>query len=378
MKRLLGMAWLLLCSTSLHATPLYFVEAEVDTATPWVQAQVTLRLRFFHAAAVSDVKLAAPQARLADIQPLNDTRQSEAQRGGQRYRVHEQLFAILPFASGPIELTGASASGQLPGSARRTTWSAPPIALAVRPAPLHLDHWLPARSVRLSESWSADNPAIGQPLLRSVRIEATGVTAAQLPELHFDVAGASVLPHPPRLATRIDAGALVASREQDFEILPTRAGTLVVPPLQLVWWTVGMIEGKPQGTDEMALATLSGRSFSIPDPARRPIASAAETDSRLGIAAALAGLLLLLFLAQRARPLWRLWRACRRGDASALLEWSQRRVQNSPPGNLIVLAERVKYPPAAAILRALDATRYGNAPSPHPDRRLFFALLRLS
>ena len=372
MRRVLWL--LLLLATSLaRAAPTFFVEADVDTTTPWVQAQATLRLRFFQGADVRDIELAGPPARLADTLPLGATTVSEAVRDGRRYRVHERHFAILPFASGRLELAGAAASGRLPGSSRRSRWPAPAIALDVRPAPADKPDWLPARELWLTESWSAGAAAVpGQLMLRSVRIEATGVAAAQLPAVRFSVAGASVLARPPRIETRIEGGTLRASRAQDFEILPTRAGTLEIPPLRLAWWKVGA-----GGTAVAALAELSGRGIRVgTDVPDGPPASAPPGHARLAI---IAVLLVCLGLAWHARFACRAWLAWRRHDprqlTALLLDWGRRRWPAAPPASLPELAARIDHP-AAACLHALDRQRYGAGAPPENITALCRALLR--
>lgn len=377
MSSILHTALLWLFATALHAAPLSFVEANIDTTTPWVQSQATLRLRFFQATAVNDIKLAAPQSQLADIQPLGGATISEIERDGRHYRMHEQHFAILPFASGHLELTGAGASGRLPGSSRRTHWPTPVLVLTVRPAPPHISDWLPARTLRLSESWSVGTLAIGQTLLRTVRIEANGVSPTQLPGVALEIAGASVLAHPPRFATHVTDKALVAIREQDFEILPTRSGHLVIPGLPLAWWSVGSTDGATRGTGEMAVATLPGRSFEISGPAAPPAPASALLPHR-GFYAGLTLILVLLFLwlAPRIRAFWLLWRACRSGGIPALIDWGRQRFPAAPPGNLIALAERLPED-KARTLRALDSSNYGQA-QPRPSAiRVFAALARV-
>jgi hypothetical protein len=343
-------------TTGARAAPAFFVEAEVDSAAPWVQAQATLRLRFFQGADVRDIELAGPPARLADIRPLGAATVGEAVRDGRRYRVHERHFAILPFASGRLELAEAHASGRLPGSARRSHWSAPVIALEVRPAPAGITDWLPARALRLAESWSAaaNAPAVGQPLLRTVRIEATGVAATLLPEIRFDVPGASVLARPPRIETRVAGTTLHASREQDFEILPTRAGALEIPSLHLAWWKVG--------AGATAVAQLPGQIFEIPGTPTLATAATPRTPWLFPVM----GLALLLFAARftfRHRLLWKLWLANRKNDRAALkaclLDWGRQHWENDPPSSLIAIANRLSDAGTAQALRQLDAALYG-------------------
>ena len=163
-----------------------FVEAEVDRGTPWVQSQVTYTLRAWQGSDLRELVLAGPQARLAEVRVLGPATVREAERSGRRYRVHEQRFAVLPFASGEVELAGAHLAGKPPGTTRPLRIEAPAITLRVRPVPPEADaaRWLPADDVVLSETWSpaGGEAAVGKPLLRRIRIEARGVEATQIPE----------------------------------------------------------------------------------------------------------------------------------------------------------------------------------------------------
>lgn len=359
------------------ARPL-IVEAEVDRDAPWVQSQVTYTLRAWQGSDLRKLVLAGPQARLAEIRPLGPVAVREAERAGRRYRVHEQRFAVLPFASGSVELSGAHLAGKSPGSSRPLRIEAPTITLRVRPVPAAADaaRWLPADDVVLTETWS---PASGEatdstPLLRRIRIEARGVEATQIPELRPEIPGASVLALPPRLETRIEGTRVVGVREQDFQLIPLRSGPLAVPALELPWWKVG--------ADATAIARLPARTFTIgvaaPSTATAPPPRTGH-DAWPWVAGALA-LAVAAWLALRLRrhPLWALRCACRAGDGGsahrALLAWAARRWPHSPPGSLPEFAARLPAGELAMALAALDRQLYGPTGDGWPAQRLWRAV----
>jgi hypothetical protein len=348
-----------------NGEPLLFVEAEVAPAAPRVQAQAVYTLRFFQGADVRQVSLSGPQARLADIRPLGVASTHERVRAGRRYRVHEQRFAVLPHASGELELAGAAAEASRPGAGRQR-WPAPSLRLTVRPLPAGAAAatWLPAESLRVEEEWSAPaGPGGGQ--LRTLRIEAVGVDARQLPEIGFAVPGATVVAEPPHLETRVAGDRLLARREQRYRLTPTGSAPVQVPPLSLPWWETG--------SDQGAVATLPGRSLA--GAAAAPNAAKAPNTAWPAVLAALAGVAVLVRALRRHR-LWQVRSAKHPADlARALLAWAAHRWPQQPPTSLPELAGRLRHPDNAAAVFALDRRIYG--PGRGSDRMIGWrALLR--
>ena len=303
------------------AAPDLLAEAEFDAPQVHVQAQAVYRLRFLHAVDVRNVQIVGPSARLANLHMIGKDRVYEAQRGHKRYRVHERRYAAFPFASGTLALSGAYVTGRIPASTP-AGWQAvrlemPQRVLTVLPADRRADGqlWLPARALTLSEQWVASDDGSQR---RTIRIQATGLDTAQLPQLDMAVPGMEVIAGTPRLDSHFMGERMVATREQTFVMVPARAGLVHVPALQLRWWNVA------SGT--AVLATLPGRTLSagkaqaasaVPanQPATAPVAVEATPPIMLAVPCLLV-LLTLLFVLQRRTALrraWRLRRACMAG-----------------------------------------------------------------
>ncbi len=368
------------------ARPL-IVEAEIDRAAPWVQSQVTYTLRAWQGSDLRELVLAGPQARLAEVRALGPATVREAERAGRRYRVHEQRFAVLPFASGDVELGGAHLAGKPPGSSRPLRIEASTITLRVRPVPAAADaaRWLPADGVVLTESWSPANGEAmdGAPLLRHIRIEARGVEAAQIPELRPEIPGASVLALPPRLDTRVEGGRVIGVREQDFQLIPLRPGPLAIPALELPWWDLSA--GAPRvGAGTTAIARLPARTLTLgaaPGAATPTSGGGLELGPwAVGGLTLLAVILLVLRLQTHRHPFWALRRACRDRDAPAarraLLTWAAQRWPDAPPVSLPEFAGRLQRDELADALRILDRHIYGPAANDWRPQGLWGAALR--
>lgn len=347
------------------------LEAELIPTRLYVQAQGVYRLRFYQGVDVRDLRFAAPSARLAEIRPIGTGRVFEAQRAGRRYRVHERSYAVIPFASGPLQLVGAQVSGSLSGQ-RAMRMQAPAQTLSVLPAPAVAGDapWLPARALTLSEQWSAPADALrqGGTVRRRVRVEAVGVEAAQIPEQPLAVPGMMVHAEPAHLENR-DAGNFnVGIREQAFSLVPLVAGNIAVPELQLVWWNAE--------TDAPVVAALPARILHVTTAshARQPALGVTVPAAMHKISApwrsygiAILVALLLLWRQQgRLRLWWRLLRASRAGDVGAtrdaLLTWARCFWPETPPMTLAALAYRVQDQEARQLLADMERALYGRDP----------------
>lgn len=264
-----------------------FLEAVVDTPSPYVQEQVLLTVKLFHRVKVREGALSKPQIENASVERLGDDSAYETQRGGERYRVVERRYAVFPQKSGPITISGLHFDGKIPDP--RTTnrgdffgrglfddpfdllqptislrARADAINLNVKPIPggAETSPWLPARDLQIKESWSDQKLSfvVGQPITRTLTLLAQGLTQTQLPAIEPPVLDfANVYPDHHNKQTRIEQSGLVSDSEQKIAIIPTRAGTFEIPPIKITWWNVTK--------DRQDYATLPARSITVsPSP----------------------------------------------------------------------------------------------------------------
>jgi hypothetical protein len=369
-----------------------WLEGVVEPGPVWVQAQATYRLRFYHAVDVRDFTMTGPAARLADVRQLGRERVYEALRDGRRYRVHERSYAVFPLGSGPLTLNGAQVSGRVAALGVRSADGrqalrlvAAPQTVTVLPVPAAAGAapWLPARTISLSESWSspASDIRVGQVLRRSIRIEAAGVDAGQIPPLSVVVPGMQVEADMPRFENRLEGELNVGVREQRFQLVALRAGELVLPELQLPWWN--------QNGGGLALARLPARRWRV-EAGEGVTASAEDRHAIAGVAHAAAqtppgrltglagwwswlpvpmavvlGAALVLVYLRRpgVRAAWRLQLALRQGRADTLRDALLARAALiwplAPPLSLEALAQRWPNPAIRQALGTLERCLYG-------------------
>ncbi|MCG6967471.1 MAG: BatD family protein [Chromatiaceae bacterium] len=439
------------------------LEVEVAPKQAYVQQKVVYTVRLMSRAPLRQARLSEPRVKDAIVEPLGGEREYASQRDGQQYRVIERHYAIFPQHSGPLQIDGPLLSAEVPdpnqrsnGPGQRFPGRDPfadfdrmfgrsglpgfgsmfgqtrPIQLRGRSIELDvqaqppgtLSPWLPAESLTLNETWSADPPVftVGEPITRTIAITAQGLSAAQLPEMQLAVPdGIKAYPDKSQSQARVDGDTLIAQKVLKLALVPSRSGALTLPEVTLAWWDTHAnkeqlarlparrVEVLPAPAGSAPAADTAAPSAALPAQARPMAARSGLVDDALnavpanrdeGTAAAgywpwIAALLALawmatlgLWLRSRGRrqarqvaaaaaprpaspdpaaALTQLEQACRDNDPAAarraLLAWAAARWPEDPPQRLDVLAQRLGEQ-AMPLLADLDQRLYSDAGQP--------------
>jgi hypothetical protein len=178
--------------------------------------------------------------------------------------------------------------------------------------------------VELIEHWGNEPPVlrVGEPVRRTLAIRAAGLSGAQLPELELPaVEGAKQYSEPATDDTASENGEVISVKLQETTLIPTRAGTLSLPAIELAWWDTTADEARtarlpaqtlqvaPGAEQQAALAPPAAAATSGPgEPAAAPVATplAVPTGVAWHPAVWMAGSsVLLLAAAVVARRRWR-------------------------------------------------------------------------
>jgi len=237
-----------------------FLEVKLDTNTAYVQSQVIYIARLYRAVEIREGSLTEPQINSAVVERMGEDVTFQTTRNNRRYQVTERRFALFPQQSGGLAIPPTVFAGQVltpqPGGrsndpfdrffqnqqrAKRVQIKSDALTLDVLPEPANFNGkaWLPAKRLLLTESWSVDPPVfkVGEPITRTLRLEAIGQTGAQLPEFKESPAhGIKQYVDQPKVETGLVDGSLFGVREEKFAIIPTNSGKLVLPEVQLYWW----------------------------------------------------------------------------------------------------------------------------------------------
>ena len=254
-----------------------FIDSEVDTQTPYVQAQVLLTLRIYHSVSLyDDSDLSGLTVANAKVERLGAPRNYERTINGVLHGVIEVRYALFPQQSGPLEIPSQlfSATVQSPRtpsdpnslrSARIAQLRSPSLQLQVKPIPDNYPSdalWLPAKQVRLSQNWQPDpgqDLLRGEPLTRTLSIQADGLTASQLPELGRlpDEQSEELRQYndQPQLENQLSANGILGLRQESAALVARNTGQVSVPEVRVPWWNTN--------TDSLEEASLSAVSLNI-------------------------------------------------------------------------------------------------------------------
>lgn len=270
-----------------------FLEVAVDSAAPYVQQQVLYTARIFLAELLQpgNPSLSEPQLEAGVIKRLGDDLQYTVNRSGGRYRVLERRYAIFPQQSGtrviaPLEFKAEIGRSrfsfmdpfnwQPQSPSRRIVRRSEAVTLQVKPIPPQFtgSHWLPVKQLRIAEQWSTDPASLqqGEPVTRSLQLEAVGALANQLPAL--TTAPGPGFRHYPEQAERNDTvtgEGFAAALVQRAAVIPGQAGEMVLPELSVPWWNTA--------ADREEQARLPSRKVTVlAAPAASPQSAAAAPE----------------------------------------------------------------------------------------------------
>ena len=146
------------------------------------------------------------------------------------------------------------------------------------PAAFSGRQWLPAKSLTLEQSWSADPPQarVGEPLTRTLRLRAAGLTSGQLPELASPADPLKSYPDRPILDEQDRPEGVSGSRQEKIVYIPPQAGTYSLPAVAIPWWNTetDRMEVARLPATEIQVLPAAGGGTASPPPATAPAPTA--------------------------------------------------------------------------------------------------------
>lgn len=226
-----------------------FLEVSAEPLAPYVQQQVRYTLKLYYAFDMTNGSLGEPAADGVTVQRVGQDSSYTATVGARRYQVIERHYALTPERSGNIDIPsivfrGSSMNASDPrgffSRGRAVSARSTPVHLQVKPKPAAWTNgaWLPAASLLLKdESELPDQVHVGDPITRTIRLQAQGLGFEQLPELTPAAPdGAEIYPDKSETRTRDDGNWLYGERVRKFAFVPNRPGDLTIPGISVRWW----------------------------------------------------------------------------------------------------------------------------------------------
>lgn len=229
--------------------PIY-TETLVDKSAVYIQEQIILTHRLYTSVQLRDYSLSELDIPGAIVQRLGDT-QFQKVINGRNYLVLEVSYAIFPQSSGKLNIPAlrfgafeSSSRSQFGAFATRGNrvfrdTQAKTIDIMARPAHVPADEWMPSSNIELTEQWSDDlnNLSVGEPITRTIRISAQGLTGAQI--LPLTIAPSSqykLYPDQPQLDQQVSSNGLLGTRTESLALVPNQAGEIILPAIEMRWW----------------------------------------------------------------------------------------------------------------------------------------------
>lgn len=229
--------------------PIY-TETMVDKPAAYIQEQIVLTHRLYTSVQLRDYSLSELDIPGAIVQRLGDS-QFQKMINGRNYLVLEVNYAIFPQTSGKLtipalrfgayESTSRSQFGAFATRGNRIFRDTDPKMLDIMARPAHVpaDAWMPSSKVELSQQWSSDlnNLTVGEPITRTIRITAQGLTGAQIVPLKIAQSNDyRVYPDQPQIEEQADGNGLLGIRTESLALVPNQAGEITIPAIEMRWW----------------------------------------------------------------------------------------------------------------------------------------------
>jgi len=413
------------------------LEVETKPAQVLVQQEMIYTVRLLVGTRLGRASLSDPKINGADavVEKLGKDSRYKTRRNGKHYTVIERRYAIFPQQSGKLIIEPVVFEGVIGGRSRPSFGMfdddffgrrqqgnikrirSKQLQIDVKPVPKDagVKPWLPARNLRLVDSWSAGVPnmQVGEPATRTLMLMADGLAATQLPEITIPVPkGLKLYPDKPELKSSVDSSGVTGTRQVKSAIVPTRAGTFTMPGIKIPWWNTKqqqreIIEIPPRkitvtGGDAAASKPAAGTNTTVkPDHADLPKTPhenilpdrAIRSEAKESNFSALYPWFALFFALAWLITTLAWWRSrnttptqqtnetptassdkaikhiklayqAKDADAarSSILNWAATRWQDSPPTNLVDVAARLDGD-VADWINDLDQSLYGRSGS---------------
>ncbi len=252
-----------------------FIETEVENRQVYVQSQIAYTVRLFYSAGLNGGSLSEPELKNAVIERLGEDVSYDTERNGNHYTVIERRYAIFPQNSGeliipPLEFNGQIIDGNRQSqrrnvfdpfgrqATRSVRLKSEAIRMSVLPQPDQSATWIPARKLTLLEKWSPDTPEfrVGEPVTRTIQIQATGLSASLIPEITLPALdGMKLYPDQPATENKNDGIWITGTRQEKIAMIPTVSGSMVLPEINITWWNTQ--------TKKAQTATLPARNIEV-------------------------------------------------------------------------------------------------------------------
>jgi len=251
----------------------------------YVQQQIPYTIKFFFDSSMQTGEISSLKIENAVTEQLGSDRRYQIVRAGKKLEVVEKNYVISPERSGDLYIPPVTVKGRIalagsdskklrkrmdetdilnrffndfssnpffndPFSSQRSqgpskpfTASSKAINVKVLPVPAAFTgtNWLPAESLTINDSWSKNPPnfKVGEPVTRSLTLQAKGLAGSQIPQpLIPKTSGIKIYPEPAKSETHTDGKTVYGIQQLEITYIPNREGDIIIPEMSVDWWNI--------------------------------------------------------------------------------------------------------------------------------------------
>lgn len=226
-----------------------FIETTVDKDLAFIQEQIILTHRLHYSVPLQDISMSEFEIPDAIIQQISEERFNK-RINGKNYSIIEIKFALFGQSVGRLKIpsqqfsayeTSNSGFGGFFSRGNRVIrlTEEKTVAIAAIPAHLSASQWMPSSQVKIEQSWSDNSGTLtaGEPITRTIKISALGLTAAQIQPLpSLENSELKLYPDQPTLEDKQTNRGILGERTESLAIVPNQAGQISIPAIEIEWW----------------------------------------------------------------------------------------------------------------------------------------------
>ena len=226
-----------------------FIETTTDKSSAYIQEQIILIHRLHYSVPLQDISISEFDIPDAVIQQVSEERFNKL-INGKNYSIIEIKFALFPQAVGKLTIprqrftafeTSNSQFGGFFSRGNRIARLTEEKIIDIMPRPSHISasQWMPSSQLKLEETWSNKSTSLtaGEPITRTIKISALGLTAAQIQPLpNIENTALKLYPDQAVLEDQQTNRGILGIRSESVAIVPIQAGQITLPSIEVKWW----------------------------------------------------------------------------------------------------------------------------------------------
>ncbi len=265
---------------------IFFAETTLNPATIYIGESTTYSVQLLENIGVVKAQIDTPKNSQFTLTQFGQDKMSQRQINGITARGYETSFLLTPLESGTFDIAGGGVWAYVPDTnasrhqmlagfphgfmqddffnqmmgnpLKKVYTESKPVTLTVKPKPADWSGWwLPSRQVLLREQFNIPQSVqVGQPIERHVMLSAVGVDGSKLPLVIQPVNPTlKAYANPEKRTVNVSDDKIIGYEEISFVIVPTQAGTITIPAIQVEWFNTE--------TEQKSIAELPAQTIQV-------------------------------------------------------------------------------------------------------------------